>query len=63
MATTDQLRKAERGPAMPLNSFPRERYIQELEAIGQRGIRGLPKVELWKRVIAAKIEIIPEWRA
>jgi hypothetical protein len=61
MATTDQLRKAEQGPAMPLNSFPRERYILELEAVGQKGIRGLPKLELWKRVIAAKITIKPDW--
>lgn len=61
MATTDQLRKAERGPAMPLNSYPRERYIKELEAIGHTGVRGLTKLELWKRVVAEKIVIKPDW--
>lgn len=61
MATTDQLRKAERGPSMPLNSFSRERYIKELEAIGQEGVRSLSKVDLWKRVRAAGIEIKPDW--
>lgn len=61
MATTDQLRKAERGPEMPLNSYPRQRYIKELEAIGQTGVRSLSKLELWKRVIAAKIAIRPDW--
>jgi hypothetical protein len=61
MATTDQLRKAERRTGLALNSFPRERYIQELEAIGQKGVRSLSKVDLWKRVLAAKITIIPDW--
>ncbi len=62
MATTDQLRKAERSIGLTLNAYPRSRYIIELEAIGQLGIRGLSKVELWKRVRAAGIHIVPDWQ-
>ena len=60
MATTDQLRKAERNMGLTLNAYPRDRYISELEAIGQTGIRALSKVDLWKRVREAKINIVPD---
>lgn len=61
MATTDQLRKAERRQGLTLNSFPRERYIRELEATGQTGIRSLSKIELFQRICKAGINIVPDW--
>lgn len=63
MATTDQLRKAERHTpgTLSLHAYPRERYLAELEAAGQSGLRALSKVELYKRVIAAGIKIVPDW--
>jgi hypothetical protein len=61
MATTDQLRKAERYQGLTLNAYPRDRYVRELEAIGQTGIRALSKIELWKRVREAGIQIKPDW--
>lgn len=61
MATTDQLRKAERNTGLTLNAYSRDRYIQELEAVGQTGVRALSKVELWKRVRRARIVIVPDW--
>lgn len=62
MATTDQLRKAQQRSGLALNDFPRDRYILELEAIGQTNVRNLSKVELWKRVREAGIHIIPDWQ-
>ena len=62
MATTDQLRKAERVFGLTLNAYSRDRYIRELELIGQKGVRSLSKVELWKRVRTAGIIIVPDWR-
>lgn len=62
MATTDQLRKAQQNVGLTLNSFPRERYIRELEAAGQSNLRRLTKVELFKRIRAAGIQIKPDWR-
>jgi hypothetical protein len=62
MATTDQLRKAEqRGGQMALNDFSRDRYVRELEAVGQKGVRGLSKLELFKRVREVGIKIVPDW--
>lgn len=62
MATTDQLKKAERATGLTLNAYSRDRYIRELEAAGQVGVRGLSKVDAWKRVREANIEIVPDWR-
>ena len=63
MATTDQLRKAERHTpgGLSLHAYPRARYLAELEAAGQTGLRSLSKVELYKRVREAGIKIVPDW--
>jgi hypothetical protein len=65
MATTDQLRKAERGPQNPsgltLNAYPRDRYISELEARGWTGIRGWSKLKLFATICKLGIKIIPDW--
>lgn len=61
MATTDQLRKAEQRQGPQLNDYSRDRYIQELEAAGHTGIRGLTKLELFKRVRENGIDIVPAW--
>ena len=63
MATTDQLRKAERIPAsgLTINAYPRDRYIRELEARGWAGIRGWSKIELFSKVVELGIKIVPDW--
>lgn len=65
MATTDQLRKAERQPqnaaGIALNDYPRERYVYELEARGWTGIRGWSKIKLFAKVCELGIKIVPEW--
>ncbi len=65
MATTDQLKKAEchQPGKLYLNAYTRARLLAELKAIGQTGISGLSKVEIYKRVIAAGINIVPDWHA
>lgn len=62
MATTDQLRKAERKSGLTLNAFSRERYIRELEAAGHTNVRGLTKTEAFNRIRDAGISIVPEWQ-
>jgi hypothetical protein len=62
MATTDQLRKAERKQGVMLNDFSRDRYIRELEAAGHTNVRGLTKTEAWIRIRNAGIQITPDWK-
>ena len=62
MATTDQLRKAERRTGLALNDYPRERYIHELEARGWTGIRGWSKAVLFGKIMELGIGIVPDWK-
>ena len=63
MATTDQLQKASmRGGRPALNDFSRARYISELEAAGETGVRSLTKVQAFARIRELGIKIIPDWK-